>query len=134
MIDHVKIHESGYGGSPFNFHVTKSGDELLVDLTCPPKVGEENGAGQCRYVVFDQESVRASDGIRLHYDYDRDGYVVEQPKHRLVKIEGKSYDTVTDWIEVGFFGAWKFEDGDESFSTAADFELADQEYAARAKV
>ncbi len=33
MTDHVKIHESKYGDSPNNFHVTKRGPELHVDLT-----------------------------------------------------------------------------------------------------
>jgi len=115
MTDHVKIHDSKYGDSPMNFHVAKHKDEVHVDLTYPPRSDEENTSGQCRYVVVDQESARASDGIRIHYDYRRDGYVVEQPRDRYVKLSDKSYDTVTDWIEVGFFGSWALNDAsDES--------------------
>ncbi len=59
--------------------------------------------------------MRASDGIRVHYDYNRDGFVVEQPRDHYVKLSDKSYDTVTDWIEVGFFQSWAINDpNDES--------------------
>jgi hypothetical protein len=46
--------------------------------------------------IFD---VRASDGIRIHYDYDRDGYVIEQPTQLAW-----SSDEPTDykWKEVAF--------------------------------
>ena len=128
---HKKIHESEYGESPFNFHVSKHGDELHVDMTYPPKTDADNRNGQCRYVCVDQEAVRASDGVRLHYDYDRDGFVVEQPRQRLKKIGKNSYDTITDWIEVGFFQSWRFEsEGEGQWPRDADFAQADADYEA----
>ncbi len=106
----IKIHQSRYGGLPENFHVVKSDDTLQVTLTYPPRSNHENKNNQVRYVEFDQESVRASDGIRIYYDYDRDGYVIEQPKTRLLPTKRKgSYDSRTKWIEVGFFQSWRFE-------------------------
>ena len=99
-----KIHESEYGRGPNNFHVTKNGDTLEVDLTYPPRSDEENNNNQCRYVHVDQESVRASDGIRLHYDYARDGFVIEQAS----TFEWEADDQVCDpdWREVAFIRSW----------------------------
>lgn len=127
----MKIHESEYGESQNNFHVTKDGDTLRVDLTYPPYTDAENINGKCRFVYVNQESVRASDGVRLYYDFDRDGFVVEQPKPRLVALGKDSYDTVEDWIEVGFFQSWKLTDGKTEFPTDADFARADAEHEAK---
>lgn len=99
-----KIHESEYGGSPKNFHVTKCGDELHVELTYPPYTDADNAAGQCRYIVVDQESVRASDGLRLYYDFDRDGFVVQQASTFEWEADDAKCDP--DWQEVGFFKSW----------------------------
>jgi hypothetical protein len=40
-------------------------------------------------------AVRASDGIRIEYDFDRDGWVIKQPG-------GDS----SDWQEVAFVESW----------------------------
>ncbi|KQO69522.1 hypothetical protein ASF22_02625 [Methylobacterium sp. Leaf87] len=103
MSGYRKIIESAYGDAPDNFHVARSGDELHVDLTYPPRSDAEN-RGQVRYLVFDQESVRASDGIRISYDYDRDGYKIEQAS----TFSWEADDTVCDqdWQEVAFIQAW----------------------------
>jgi hypothetical protein len=124
-----KIHESEYGSGPMNFHISKRDDELHVELTYPPWTDADNKNGQCRYVCVDQEATRASDGVRLHYDYQRDGFVVEQPKFSLKKTGADSYDTITSWIEVGFFQSWKFEsDGGGEWPRASDYEAADVEF------
>lgn len=120
----TKIYESKYGDSPMNFHVAKRGNELHVDLTYPPWTDADNKNDQCRYVCVDQESVRASDGLRLHYDYERDGFVVEQPRPRLKKLSESSYDSITDWIEVGFFQSWRFDVDEDEQVAAADAEAA----------
>lgn len=115
-----KIHESEYGGGENNFHISKSGNTLDVVLTYPPCSDADNTNNQCRYVTFDQEATRASDGIRIHYDYQRDGYVIEQPKNTLTKIGDRSYTDVIEWIEVGFFQSWQFhtEDSGEVYMAA----------------
>lgn len=88
-----------------NFHCVRHGETLHVELTYP----DLEQAGM-KYVVFDQESVRASDGIRLSYDYGRDGYVVEQPKPKFVTKripDGSCFEEqIDEWVEVGFFRAW----------------------------
>lgn len=98
------IHESEYGDSPNNFHIHKSGDELAVTLTYPPYEGDPNPVGKCRYVHVDQESVRASDGIRLHYDYVRDGFVIEQASTFQWEADDQICDP--DWREVAFIRSW----------------------------
>lgn len=116
---HKKIHESEYGDGSLNFHVAKHDDELHVSLTYPPWTDEDNAKGQCRHVVVNQEAVRASDGIRVHYDYDRDGFVVEQPKPYMRLVDGV-YQCHDEWIEVGFFKSWQFERPEEEQIAEAD--------------
>ena len=99
---HRKIIESPYGDHPDNFHVERHDDELHVTLTYPPKTKSEAAeTNQVRYVVFDQESVRASDGIRISFDFDRNGYSIEQ-------ASWPTCDEVCDpdWQEVSFVEAW----------------------------
>ena len=108
----MQIHESDYGNSPNNFHISKEEDRLHIELTYPPHSDAENTHGQCRYVYVNQESVRASDGIRIYYDFERDGFVIEQPKQRIIVRE--NYDEIIeDWIEVGFFRSWHLMRGEE---------------------
>jgi hypothetical protein len=127
-----KIFESGYGESPNNFHIAKSGDELNVTLTYPPWTDADNKNGQCRHIRINQEAVRASDGIRVHYDYERDGFVVEQPKPRLVAIGKNSYDQIEDWSEVGFFQSWARDEWNgEGQPPLSEYERADAELAAK---
>lgn len=82
-----------------NFHCDLHGDTLEVTLTYPGLPGKG-----IQYVVFDQEATRASDGIRLSYDYERDGYVIEQASI----FEWDTDDQVCDmdWQEVAFIRAW----------------------------
>lgn len=86
--------------------VEKCGVEIAVTLLHPPYSDEESRfrPGKSRFVVFDQESVRASDGVRLHYDFDRDGVVVEQAS----TFEWDADDAVRDpdWREVAFIKSW----------------------------
>lgn len=53
--------------------------------------------------------VRASDGIKIHYDFERDGYVVEQPY--FIEVDKGDYiDQGIDWKETGFFQSWALEE------------------------
>lgn len=108
----MKIFESEYGGGPNNFHITKDGEQLNVELTYPPKVDGSNPHNQVRYVFIDQESARASDGIRVYYDYERDGFVIQQAS----TFEWDADDEVQDedWQEVAFVESWaRKKDGEE---------------------
>lgn len=131
MTDYQKIHESDYTG-PLNFHVAKQGNEVHVELTYPKWTDEDtHTTGGCRFVCVNQESVRASDGIRLHYDYKRDGFVVEQPKPRLICVGQSGYEQTDDWIEVGFFRSWAMNPWPDLNPAAEDYERADAEFAAK---
>jgi hypothetical protein len=126
-----KIHEAKYGADTCNFHIAKRGDTLCVDLVYPPYEHDQNTEEKCRHVYVNQESVRASDGIRIHYDFTRDGFVVEQPRPRLVALGGNSYDEVEDWIEVGFFPSWAKNEYSGCGPSGEDFARADREAAER---
>ena len=95
-----KIRQSQYGDSPRNVHITRRGDTLSVENTYPNIT--ENGV---RYFEVNQESVRVTDGIRLHYNYDRDGWVIEQPT-KLIWLE-EPCDM--GWKEVAFIQSWALE-------------------------
>ena len=58
--------------------------------------------------------VRASDAIRVTYDFDRDGYVIMQCRLFLERIGDHSYEEKEDWIEVGFFQSWALQPGHDS--------------------
>ena len=53
------------------------------------------------------EDVRASDGIMVSYDFDRDGWVIKQASRFRFSID----DTVCDpdWQEVAFVQSWERE-------------------------
>lgn len=53
--------------------------------------------------------VRATDDIRIKYDFDRDGWVILQPRDYHSKIEDNTYDLKTEWIESAFCPAWRYE-------------------------
>lgn len=93
-------------GKENNFHAHTIRDELHIELTYPDLPGNK-----IQYLVFDQESVRASDGIRISYDYDRDGYKIEQAS----VFEWSADDEICDpqWKEVAFIRAWGLERGGE---------------------
>lgn len=98
------IHESAYGGTPDNYNITRNGDRIDVELTYPPYTDEANTRGQVRYIFINQESVRASDGIQIHYDYARDGWVIEQAS--TFQWEAGDNECNPDWQEVAFVESW----------------------------
>ena len=103
----MKIIASEYGDSPNNFHIDRVEpklDTLSVVLTYPPWTEAENKTGQVRYVTFDQEATRASGGIRVSFDYARNGYKIEQPTIFVWEMEDKVCDQ--GWREVAFIPAW----------------------------
>ncbi len=58
-------------------------------------------------VEVDISETRASDGIRIEYDFARDGYVIMQP----TKLSGRAdEDPEEGWREVAFVQSWHFID------------------------
>lgn len=60
--------------------------------------------GRAKFVEVQLEDVRAADSIRISYDFDRDGHVIEQAS----RFEWPAEDEVCDpnWQEVAFVRAW----------------------------
>lgn len=112
MNEYVKLHESEYGKGA-NFHITRHGDQIDIELTYPPYTDEDNTDLQVRYVYVNQESVRASDGIRMFYDFQRDGWVIQQGSVWEWAAEDTEMDE--DWQEVAFIQSWarEPENGDD---------------------
>jgi hypothetical protein len=56
------------------------------------------------YIQIGLVDVRAADDIRISYDFDRDGWKIEQAS----TFEWEADDTVRDpdWAEVAFVQAW----------------------------
>ena len=75
------------------------GDTAHVDLWYP-----RNEDSQVKYVQVGLMDVRASDDIRVSYDFDRDGWKIEQSS----VFEWSADDQVCDpcWKEVAFVQAW----------------------------
>lgn len=48
--------------------------------------------------------VRAADSIRVKYDFERDGWVIEQAS--IFEWEGDDDELEADWQEVAFVEAW----------------------------
>ena len=72
----------------------------------PPYETEPVGE-KVRYLTVGISTVRASDGIRIHYDFERDGYSIEQPQQLAWSADGKVCDE--KWTETAFVQSWHFE-------------------------
>lgn len=104
-----KIRESEYGDSPNNVNIMRRGDTISVEPTYP-------NISTCgvKFIEVDQESVRASDGIRLHYDYNRDGWVIEQP----TKLSWAKEPFDRGWKEVAFVESWALSEEQEAWDNS----------------
>lgn len=105
-----KIRESDYGDN--NCDIIRRDQVLSVNMTYPGYTESDNPM-RVRVVEINQESVRASDGVRISYDYNRDGWSIMQPKVTEVLVEetphGNSYRDDEEWIETAFVGSWAFD-------------------------
>jgi hypothetical protein len=52
--------------------------------------------------------VRATDGIRVMYDFERDGWIIYQPRSWHPQIDEHSYGYKEEWIESAFVPSWKY--------------------------
>lgn len=74
-----------------------SGDELSIDLYYPRN-------SKIKKLIVGLTDVRAADSIRISYDFDRDGYKIEQASVFEWDTNDKECDP--DWQEVAFIKAW----------------------------
>lgn len=118
-------------GAPQNFEIWRYGDALHVDLGYPPYECDDNPEKRVRYVVVNQCAVRASDGIRIHYDYTRDGFAIEQPNERLTGTASPNiYGSETDWTETAFVESGACDTSGPDGPTQEQYDLADAEHRA----
>jgi hypothetical protein len=73
-----------------------------------PKQGDN-----VNHLKINIETVRASDGIRVSYDFGRDGWKIEQPRYTDVLVRDNVYDQVCEWVEMSFLQSWALEDDDD---------------------
>lgn len=73
-------------------------DTIRVELAYP------RVEGAAKYVEVDLIDVRAADGVRLSYDFERDGWVIEQASTFEWEADDDKCDP--DWKEVAFVQAW----------------------------
>ena len=74
------------------------GDEMHLDLWYP-----RNETSPIKSLVIGLMDVRAADNIRVSYDFDRDGWQIEQEE---VVTDNGHYRSTGKWIEVAFVLAW----------------------------
>ena len=60
--------------------------------------------GNPKFVEVDLMCVRAADGLRISYDFERDGWKIEQAAIFSWDAEDEKCDP--DWQEVAFVKAW----------------------------
>ena len=88
--------------------MAKNAKPILVDLEYP------RSEDRPKHVVIGLVDVRAADDIRISYDFDRDGWKIEQASRFRWEV-GEEPDP--DWQEVAFIQAWarrREENGGES--------------------
>lgn len=83
------------------------GDTIHVDLWYP-----RAEAATAKFIQIGLVDVRAADDLRIRYDFDRDGWVVEQAS----RWEWEPDDTVCDpgWREAAFLQAWQFDEREKT--------------------
>lgn len=74
---------------------------IIVDLWYPYPDSEG-----IKHVQVGMNAVRATDGIRVSYDFDRDGWVIHQPWPVDVQVGENAYRVDEDWREVAFVRSW----------------------------
>ena len=103
IVDPRKIHIKGkvLAGNPPEISVYR--DTIALDLMYPPYETEEP-SGYLRYVQVGMCHVRAADDIRISYDFERNGWKIEQAS----TFQWDADDLVCDpdWQEVVFVQAW----------------------------
>lgn len=78
------------------------GDEVTIRLTYPR-------SSRHKYFLVELADVRCGSLIRLSYDFDRDGWMIEQDKNESDHFEQDINDCIEDWAEVAFIPSWQFE-------------------------
>jgi len=95
----VDSYEDGYA--------VKRNDEIVaVELLYPPVDGEPAN-GHPRYVTVDMERTHSTDGLRIWYSVNRNGWVIEQAQ--VFEFDAKDPVCDPQWKEVSFIKSWACE-------------------------
>lgn len=97
-------------------HETKAGKEIVNEshsnkdtffayFWYPPRDPDQAGI---KFIELGLVDGRAADNIRIHFDFKRDGYVIEQGSIATWKGDDKICDR--DWQEVAFVEPYKREE------------------------
>jgi len=95
-------------GIDHGVQVSLSKDTVEVELYYPR-------TSKVKFIEVGLMDVRANDGMRIHYDFGRDGWAIEQP----TKLEWEA-DEKPDphWKEVAFIQAWALMPGENDVGKA----------------
>ena len=83
--------------------ITEREDTIVAEFLYPTQ-------NKIKFIEIGLCDVRATDNIRISFDFERSGWKIEQPY--INEIDKGSYvDAATNiWEEVGFFPNWNLED------------------------
>ena len=84
------------------------GDELSATIWYPRSKTEPGESEKPRAVLVGLCDVRAADDIRVSYDFERDGWKIEQAQRFCWETDDEECDPC--WVEVSFVQAWAKED------------------------
>lgn len=77
-----------------------------INLSYPPRPGESE-ANRDKYIEVGLIDLRSADSIRISYDFDRDGWKIEQSSvFECPAEEAEKNPDWQDWQEVAFIKAW----------------------------
>lgn len=88
------------------YTVDRRGDMVTVEIWYPGSDGQ-----RVRFVEVGLLDVRAADSVRISYDFDRDGWKIEQARFFDGAPIGEVYDP--GWAEVAFVRAWALREREE---------------------
>lgn len=84
-------------------HCRDHADLLHIRLNYP-----RNQESVIKTLELNLGDVRAADGIRIHYDFERDGWSIQQASR--FEWDEDDEDLDNDWQEVAFVQAWAREE------------------------
>jgi len=79
------------------------GETARIDLFYPRTM-------PVQFIEVGLMDVRASDSIRVSYDFDRDGWKIEQPTEIRVEAVNGVQVCSQEWKEAAFLPAWQFDE------------------------
>lgn len=105
---------------------TDCSDTVGFDFWYPEMTEKAKDSKKIKYLEIGLVHVRASDGMRIHYDFDRDGFVIEQSYFKYEKrisetTGGEYFEEIRIWEETSFIQSWALDCKGEDPSWTEDF-------------